>query len=61
LNVCSHIITISAEKAAPISIAAHGEAWGMIRKSVKRFSEKIMPKQGAKARDDDSSQSHRAL
>jgi hypothetical protein len=62
LNVCSHIITISAEKAAPISsIAVHGGAWGMIRKSVKRFSENILPKQGAKARDDDSSQSHRAL
>jgi len=32
----------------------------MIRKSVKRFSEKIMLKQQPK-RDDDSSQSHRAL
>jgi hypothetical protein len=32
----------------------------MIRKSVKRFSEKIIPKQGVK-RDDDSTQSHRAL
>jgi len=32
----------------------------MIRKSVKRFFEKIMLKQKLK-RDDDSSQSHRAL
>jgi len=32
----------------------------MIRKSVKRFSEKIMLNQDLK-RDDDSSQSHRAL
>jgi hypothetical protein len=25
-------------------------SWGMVRKSVKRFSEKVMPKQRAKAR-----------